>query len=117
MFVDRRWEMKVERINDNCTLGAGWQEFATEIELASGDTLVLFKSTSSDDNLVNVCIFKEEDKVVGLVECIILRINSLYQSEKYLILVMTINSDTMDCTKAFFKVISEDALEEGMLVC
>lgn len=72
MFVDKRWEIKVEWLNESCTLGDGWQKFARDTELENGDTLVLSTSSSSGENLVNVCIFKDEDKMVANGEGIIL---------------------------------------------
>lgn len=60
-FIDRGWEIHIERKHGKYTFGNGWRTFAQETGLQTGDTLVLFKTSALEENTINVCIFKSED--------------------------------------------------------
>lgn len=72
-------------------LGKGWYDFALETELKVGDRLVLFKVPSAGSNIVNVCIFKDEDQVIDD------------------------NPESEEWKRYFLKVVTEPCLTEGLV--
>ncbi|KAK1388930.1 hypothetical protein POM88_017108 [Heracleum sosnowskyi] len=92
IFVSRGWEIAIERKDEICEFGNGWQAFTKETELEPGDTLVFYKLNDCKDNTVNICIFKAADNIINN------------------------RKDDGDWNISFLKVISGSSMNEGMLV-
>ncbi|KAK1384937.1 hypothetical protein POM88_022672 [Heracleum sosnowskyi] len=61
-ILKRTWETDIKWEAGKCMFQKGRQEFAIDTELVAGDSLVLYKFTN-DDQLLNVCIFKDNENV------------------------------------------------------
>lgn len=59
-FVKRTWEIEIEWLTGRCMFVNGWIQFAKDTELSVDDSLVLYKR-SSDNNILNACIFKAHE--------------------------------------------------------
>lgn len=60
--MEKKWEIEIEWIEQNCFFGKGWNAFAKKSKLEAGDTVVVFNLPSSGYSTLNVCLFKNEDE-------------------------------------------------------
>lgn len=60
-FLDTSWDIKVKIRGEMCYLGKGWREFVGVVGLREGDYLVAFKEKDTENNMLRVCIYSEED--------------------------------------------------------
>ena len=58
-FCNKQWTVSIERTGSECRFADGWNEFAEAVKLVVGDTLVIYRASSTDMNMLGVCIFSE----------------------------------------------------------
>ncbi|KAK1363550.1 hypothetical protein POM88_039111 [Heracleum sosnowskyi] len=63
-FSEDMWRIDLEWIDNSYVFGSNWHSFTEKVKLKVGDTLVLFKTPSSGDDIVNVCLFSGKEQIV-----------------------------------------------------
>ncbi|KAK1360379.1 hypothetical protein POM88_044853 [Heracleum sosnowskyi] len=63
-FSEDMWRIDLEWIDNSYVFGSNLHSFAEKVKLKVGDTLVLFKTPSSGDDIVNVCLFSGNKEIV-----------------------------------------------------
>ncbi|KAK1396366.1 hypothetical protein POM88_006229 [Heracleum sosnowskyi] len=92
MFINRGWEIGIERKYENCEFVNRWQDFIKETELESRDTLVFYILNDSENNTIKICIFKTANEIIDN------------------------RKDDGEWNISFLKLISRSSMNEEMLV-
>lgn len=58
-FCNKQWAVSIERTGSKCIFADGWNEFAEAVKLVVGDTFIIYRASSTDINMLHVCIFSE----------------------------------------------------------